>query len=154
MLYFLIVLAVVLVGVAVWNIWEHRQEEKQRTLVSWLRRTEMYGHVYPELKHSRERLIESITIRPEVIAIRFLAPLGETKTFSFEKLGYDPLEQETLYAMAQAISIDMALDMKAYALETHTEHLPDGTPWRWYEYCIKTWYKDELMAGLERRAEE
>lgn len=129
------------------------EHEQQRELVARVRQSELYGHLYPELQRSEERMIETIIVRPEQLSIRYLLPVGDVKVCTFDAIGFDPVEQEPLYALAQAIAVDVPQlrDHRDYHFITHTEHKPDGTVWHWYEYGITTDCKDELLRSVTMR---
>lgn len=150
MLFLILVVFLCTLGCA-WLLIRSRQERlAQRELVARVRRSELYGHLYPELLRAGSRAVETVTIRPEAMAIRFLRPTGDTHVCTFESLGFDPMEQEPLYALAQAVAVDLPClrDPDAYLFVTRQEHHPDGTPWCWYQYAIQTDYKDELLRAL------
>lgn len=158
MLLFLLILTIAVAGLGAWiGTRIHQERSRERMLVVRLRKSEIYGHIYPELLRAGKRAVETVVLRPEGISLRFLQPVGDTLTCSFEALGFDPMEQVPLYALAQAVAVDLPClrDEKCYTLVTHRERQPDGTPWDWYEYAISTEYKDELMRSfaLERRSE-
>lgn len=127
-----------------------RERLRQRELVARLRRSEIYGHLYPQLLRAGKRPVETVTIHPEGVALRFLQPVGDTLRCSFDALGFDPMEQVPLYALAQAVAVDLPClrDPHAYTFVTHREKRADGQTWCWYEYAICTDYKDELMRGF------
>lgn len=127
----------------------HQDRLRQRELVARLRKSEIYGHLYPELLRARKRPVETVSIHPEGMSLRFLIPMGDVFTCSFDALGFDPMEQVPLYALAQAVAVDLPClrDNAAYTFITHREKRPDGQIWRWYEYAIRTDAKDEQMRG-------
>lgn len=152
-----VLLLLLIAGIAgVWLAVRARQaHERQRLLVSRLRKSEIYGHIYPELLRAGRRAVETVTIHPEGVSLRFLQPVGDTRTCSFEALGFDPMEQEPLHALAHAVAIDLPClcDPNCYTLVTRHERRPNGDTWCWYEYAISTAYKDELMRNFARQRE-
>jgi len=123
------------------------EKRRQEQYVKRIRSSDMYGHLYPLLLRCNRRCVESVSIRPEEVCIRLYAPAGRSLHYTFEKHGFDPLEQEPLYALAQAIAVDLPLlrDAARYAFRTHTMLLDNGEKARWYEYMIDTDYKDSMI---------
>lgn len=133
---------------AVYRLYTERT--RQRELVVRMRKSEVYGHLYPVLLKCRKRPVETVTIRPEGIGIRLLHPVGETIRCTFESIGRDNMDQEPLYALAQAVAVDLpqVREHQHYTFITHREQQPGGASWRWYEYSITTKHKDEMMRAL------
>lgn len=125
----------------------YREKQRQKALINRMRKSEIYGHLYPQLVRCNARHVETLIVRPSGLAIRFLQPVGDTLRCSFDALGFDDMDQVPLYALTQAIAADMPIlqDKSHYRLLTHHEKHMDGEPWLWYEYAIQTRYKDQLM---------
>lgn len=123
------------------------QRRREERYVRRIRSSDLYGHLYPLLLRCNRRSVESITVRPEEVCIRLFAPAGRTLHYTFEKHGFDPLEQEPLFALAQAIAVDLPLlrDTDRYGFHTHTFLMNNGEKARFYEYLIHTDYKDALL---------
>lgn len=121
----------------------HRQQEE---LVRRIRSTDLYAHLYPLLLRCNKRCVESITVRPEAVCIRLYRPTGRTLNYTFEKHGFDTLEPAALYALAQAIAVDLSLlrDRACYTFTRRIERLDNGDTLRWYSYMITTEYKDSM----------
>lgn len=128
-----------------WRI--RRERRRQAYYVSRVRSSDMYGHLYPLLLRCSRRSVESITIRPESVCIRLYRPAGRTLLYTFDKHGFDPLEPDTLLALAQAVAVDFPLlqDRARYTFRTHTDAQVNGIQTTWYDYMITTAYKDSML---------
>ena len=84
-----------------------------------------------------------------------LGTTGGTLLYTFEKHGFDPLKEEYLYALAQAVAVDLPLlqDSARYTFHTRTEIRSNGLKADWYEYMITTDYKDSMIRAeyLEKK---
>lgn len=149
----LILLVVAVCGVLLYGIIRHRKREEY--LVQRVRSSDLYGHLYPLLLRCNRRCVESIALRTESVSIRLYKPAGSTLVYTFEKHGFDPLQQEYLHALAQAIAVDLPLlrDHTRYSFSTHSEILANGKKADWYEYMITTDYKDSMIRAeyLEKK---
>lgn len=141
----LILLIAALCLVVLWRI--RRIRRRQAYFVSRVRASDMYGHLYPLLLRCSRRSVESIAIRPESVCIRLYSPAGRTLLYTFDKHGFDPLEPDTLLALAQAVAVDLPLlqDRARYTFRTRTDPGVNGIRVTWYEYMITTDYKDSML---------
>ena len=141
----LILLVAALCLVLLWHI--RRVRRRQAYYVSRVRASDMYGHLYPLLLRCSRRSVESIAIRPESVCIRLYNPAGRTLLYTFDKHGFDPLEPDTLLALALAVAVDLPLlqDRTRYTLRTCTAPGVNGIPTPWYDYMITTDYKDSML---------
>lgn len=132
-----------------------RRRSREEYLVKRVRSSDLYGHLYPLLLRCNRRCVESIAVRTDSVCIRLYRPAGRTLLYTFEKHGFDPMEQDYLYALAQAIAVDLPLlrDSARYTFSTHSEVLSNGRKANWYEYMITTDYKDSMVRAeyLEKR---
>lgn len=132
-----------------------RRRRQQELLVQRLRSSDLYGHLYPLLLRCNRRCVESIALRTDSVCIRLYKPAGGTLLYTFEKHGFDPLKEEYLYALAQAVAVDLPLlrDSDRYTFHTHTETRANGLKADWYEYMITTDYKDSMIRAeyLEKK---
>ena len=128
-----------------WRI--RRERRRQAYYVSRVRSSDMYGHLYPLLLRCSRRSVESIAIRPESVCIRLYNPAGRTLLYTFDKHGFDPLEPDTLLALALAVAVDLPLlqDRARYTFRTRTAPGVNGIRTTWYEYMITTDYKDSML---------
>lgn len=119
---------------------------KQDHQVERIRSSDLYGHLYPLLLRCNRRCVESIAIRTTSVQVRLFNPAGRTLLYTFDKHGFDPVPQEYLHALSQAVAMDLPLlrDNTCYTYHTYTETLPNGVRSKWYEYMITTDYKDSL----------
>ena len=141
----LILLIAALCLVVLWRI--RRIRRRQAYYVSRVRASDMYGHLYPLLLRCSRRSVESIAIRPESVCIRLYSPAGRTLLYTFDRHGFDPLEPDTLLALAQAVAVDLPLlqDRARYTFRTRTDPGVNGIRVTWYEYMITTDYKDSML---------
>ena len=141
----LILLVAALCLVLLWHI--RRVRRRQAYYVSRVRSSDMYGHLYPLLLRCSRRSVESIAIRPESVCIRLYNPAGRTLLYTFDKHGFDPLEPDTLLALALAVAVDLPLlqDRTRYTFRTCTAPGVNGIRVTWYEYMITTDYKDSML---------
>ncbi|MBE5803168.1 MAG: hypothetical protein E7316_01480 [Clostridiales bacterium] len=124
-----------------------RRKKKQEHLVKRVRASDLYGHLYPLLLRCNRRCVESIALKTDSVCIRLYKPAGRTLLYTFEKHGFDPLNEEYLYALAQAVAVDLPLlrDHTRYTFHTRTEIRFNGHKADWYEYMITTDYKDSMI---------
>ena len=141
----LILLVAALCLVLLWHI--RRVRRRQAYYVSRVRASDMYGHLYPLLLRCSRRSVESIAIRPESVCIRLYNPAWRTLLYTFDKHGFDPLEPDTLLALALAVAVDLPLlqDRARYTFRTRTAPGVNGIRTTWYEYMITTDYKDSML---------
>jgi len=132
--------------------WRRQQQEQY---VRRIRSSDLYGHLYPLLLRCNRKCVESITLHADALCIRLYRPAGQTLLYTFDKHGFDPLEQDALYALAQAVAVDLPLlrDQARYTFNTHGMLLPTGEKGYWYEYMITTDYKDSMIRAdyLEKK---
>ena len=86
-----------------------RRKQKQEHLVQRVRASDLYGHLYPLLLRCNRRCVESIALKTDSVCIRLYKPAGRTLLYTFEKHGFDPLKEEYLYALAQAVAVEVIL---------------------------------------------
>lgn len=144
----IIFLAVAVLAASAWALMRiHLHHKKQKEHVRRQRSSDLYGHLYPLLLRCNKRCVESITIRTDAVCIRLYRPAGRTLLYTFEKHGFDALSQDAVYALAQAIAVDLPLlqDRDRYTFTPHAEALPSGDKGYWYEYMITTDYKDSMI---------
>ena len=124
-----------------------RHRHRQAYYVERIRSSDLYGHLYPLLLRCNRRCVESISLRMDVVCIRLYKPAGRTLLYTFDRHGFDPLQPEYLYALAQAIAVDLPLlrDHTRYTFSTHQEVRANGLKADWYEYMITTDYKDSMI---------
>lgn len=132
-----------------------RRYRKQEYLVKRVRSSDLYGHLYPLLLRCNRRCVESIALKTDSVCIRLYKPAGRTLLYTFEKHGFDPMKEEYLYALAQAVAVDLPLlrDSTRYTFHTRTEIRSNGLKANWYEYMITTDYKDSMIRAeyLEKK---
>lgn len=140
----LILITVLLCAAVLLRIMQVRRQHRE--YVRRIRSSDLYGHLYPLLLRCNRRCVESITLRPESVAIRLFRPAGRCLLYTFEKHNFDPLGQEALYALAQAVAVDLPLlrDGRLYSFRTHADENDGGQKSLWYEYMIRTDYKDRM----------
>lgn len=145
MLIILTVLVAVVCAIALASISARRKAQAQ--LVRQVRTSELYGHLYPLLMRCREQAVESVTLRLDSLCIHLYKPAGSTLTYTFDKHDIDPLPQAYLYALAQAVAVELPLlrDSSRYTFRTCTEQKPTGGKATYYTYTITTDYKDSML---------
>lgn len=141
-----IAIALVALGCLIWIRRDRRERKRQRDMVMYMRQSDLYAHLYPMLRKLESMHVESVAIRREEVRVRTYQPAGRVLRFTFEKHGFDPLEDAALYALAQAIGVDVPnlRDRKRYELITHDDERASGGKAAWYEYLILTDYKDDM----------
>lgn len=132
---------------------ERRERGRQKRLVGHLRQSDMYAHLYPLIRKLEQMHVESVAIRREEVRVRLYRPAGKVVRFTFEKHGFDPLEDERILALAQAIGVDMPLlrDRRRYTLIAHDDERDMGGKGLWYEYMIRTDFKDDMSRSAYMR---
>ena len=150
----MLILAVVAVcALVLASILRHRR--RQEYLVQRVRSSDLYGHLYPLLLRCNRRCVESIALKTDSVCIRLYKPAGRTLLYTFDKHGFDPMQEEYLYALAQAVAVDLPLlrDSTRYTFHTRTEIRANGLKADWYEYMITTDYKDSMIRAeyLEKK---
>lgn len=141
-----IAIALVALGCLICIRRDRRERKRQRDMVMYMRQSDLYAHLYPMLRKLESMHVESVAIRREEVRIRTYRPAGRVLRFTFEKHGFDPLTDEALYALMQAIGVDVPnlRDRKRYELITHADERASGGKAAWYEYLILTDYKDDM----------
>lgn len=148
---------VVLIACAAAVFHDRRVRKRQKRLVSYLRQSDLYAHLYPMVKRIEQMHVESIAVRREEVCVRAYEPAGRMLRFTFEKHGFDPLEDDRLYALTLALAVDAPIlrDGKRYDLLTHEDQCMNGGKAAWYEYMIRTDFKDSMVrAGYAERYKE
>lgn len=125
---------------------DRKERRRQRDLVMYLRQSDLYAHLYPMIKKLEYMHVESVAIRREEVRVRTYQPAGKVIRFTFEKHGFDPVEDERLYALAQAVGVDAPVlrDKKRYEFIVHEDERASGGKAAWYEYMILTEFKDDM----------
>lgn len=133
-----------------------RRVREQERLVARVRTTALYGHVYPLFHQHDSEYIESLTFRPEGITLRLFEPLGEEIRYTFARHDLDEPNDETLFALAQAATVDLSAlrSEKNYVFRIHTEEGKHGTVIRWYDYLVKPAYKSMMLRLIAKKREE
>ena len=129
------------------------ENRRQQRLVQRVRTTDLYAHIYPLLRRYDNESLESVTIRPESVTIRTLMPQYETKHYTFQRHSLDNPSQETLYALVQAVLVDMRVlrNTRHYAFRSHKEATSNGDRLYWYDYVITPARKDFVIRVLSRK---
>lgn len=124
-----------------------KRRRAQEELVRRVRTSELYGHLYPFLTRCREQCVESVTLRTDGVYIRLYKPAGRALNYTFDKHDMDPMQPQYLYALAQAVAVELPLlqDSTRYTFRTCTEPLTTGQKATYYEYTITTDYKDSML---------
>ncbi len=137
----------VLVACAAVMIHDRRVRKRQKRLVAYLRQSDLYAHLYPMVKRIEQMHIESVAVRREEVCVRAYEPAGRTLRFTFDKHGFDPLEDDRLYALTLALAVDAPIlrDSKRYDLLKHEDQCMNGGKAAWYEYMIRTEFKDSMV---------
>ncbi len=137
----------VLVACAIVVFHDRRVRKRQKQLVSYLRQSDLYAHLYPMVKRIERMHVESVAVRREEVCVRAYEPAGRMLRFTFEKHGFDDLEDDRLYALALALAVDAPIlrDSKRYELLTHEAQCMNGGKAAWYEYMIRTEFKDNMV---------
>lgn len=134
-----------------------RHERRREQIVMRVRTTDLYGHIYPLLKQHDNEFVESVTIRPKELVIRLIEPLGKTMRYTFKKHGLDQPNQDVLYALAQAVVVDMKVlrNRKHYIFQHFTDMHRNGEKFEWYIYTIRPERKDEIIRiNAQKRREQ
>ncbi|MDO4484504.1 MAG: hypothetical protein Q4C54_08775 [Clostridia bacterium] len=147
----LLIAAIAVVTAVLVKIINRLKDEK--SMANRVRSTATYASFYSMLKRYDTERVESVTIHPDGIVIRNFLPLGSGVQFRFASHHLDTPTPETLYAMAQAIMLDMTVlqNRSHYQFRTHTETRSGGEKIIWYDYMIKSARKTELIQADARR---
>lgn len=154
--YIVIPAALLLIGTAAALIAIKRNEYKRERIVQRVRRTELYGHLYAMLKRNDNENVESVTIRPQELTIRLIEPLGKTLRYTYRKHGLDQPNADVLYALAQAVVVDMKVlrNRRHYTFQRFSDEHRNGQKYEWYAYTIRPARKDEIIRiNAEKRRE-
>ena len=148
--------ALIVLGVAVTLISIKRHERTREKIVMRVRTTELYGHLYPLLRRYDNENVESVTIRPQELSIRLIEPLGKKMCYTFKKHGLDQPGPEVLYALAQAVVVDMKVlrNRRHYTFQCHTDVHRNGQKYDWYMYTLRPERKDEIIRINARKRQE
>ena len=134
---------------------DRRERARQKRLVGYLRQSDLYAHLYPMILRLEQMHVESVAIRREELRVRTYKPAGKVYRFTYEKHGFDPVEDDRLFALAQAVAVDapMLRDRRRYDFIVHEDERDRGGKPAWYEYMIRTDYKDDMSRAdyLHRR---
>lgn len=141
----MVVAALLLCAAALWML--RAKKHAQQELVTRMRASERYARLYPLLVRARTLCVESVSVHAEGVAVRLYRPAGRTLRHTFERQGSDELDQTLLYALAQAVAIDLPilLDSACFTFHAHRETLPNGESRLWYEYMIRPDYREHLL---------
>ena len=128
-------------------------------LTAWSKRAELMAHPNPGgwlVCALKLRLRgASAKIRREELRVRTYRPAGKVYRFTYEKHGFDPVEDNRLFALAQAVGVDapMLRDRRRYDFIVHEDERDHGGKAAWYEYMIRTDFKDDMSRAdyLHRR---
>ena len=148
MIWFYIVLgAVAVIGSAVLLAALHHHNREQEKLVMRVRTTELYGYLYPLLRMYDTENVATVCVEARGITITMLEPLGLTRRYTFHKHGLDQPTPEVLYALAQAMLVDMKVlrDRRHYKFTHYKERRRNGKPYDRYVYEINPRRKSELL---------
>ena len=124
------------------------RQQREATLLTRMRSSEMYGRLYPVLVKCSRCCVERLIIRPEEIRIVLYKPTNRAYRFVFEEHGLDPVDRPAaLRALAQAIARDVPVlaDPAKYYFSTHSSPRDGGGNYHWYEYAVQVDYKDMLL---------
>lgn len=155
--FIVIPVAAVIAGAAIALISIKRHERTREQIVMRVRTTDLYGHLYPLLKKYDNEFVESVIIRPKELVIRLIEPLGRTMRYTFKKHGLDQPNQDVLYALAQAVVVDMKVlrNRKHYIFQHFTDMHRNGEKYEWYAYTIRPARKDEIIRiNAQKRREQ
>ena len=154
--YLIALIAVVTAAAAVLLRRMVKRVREQERLVARVRTTALYGHVYPLFQQHDSEYIESLTFRPDGITLRLFEPLGEEIRYTFAKHDLDDPNDETLFALAQAATVDLSAlrSEKNYTFRIHTEEGKHGTVIRWYDYLVKPAHKSMMLRLIAKKREE
>ncbi|MGN1020269.1 MAG: hypothetical protein ACI4O7_07820 [Aristaeellaceae bacterium] len=134
---------------------EKRERTRQKRMIGYLRQSDLYAHLYPLILQLEQMHVESVAIRREELRVRTYKPAGKVYRFTFEKHGFDPVEDDRLFALAQAVGVDAPKlrDRRRYEFIVHEDERDHGGKAAWYEYMILTEYKDDMSRAdyLNRR---
>ena len=150
--------ALLLAGMAVALACIRRHERTREQIVMRVRTTDLYGHLYPLLRQYDNDFVESVIIRPQELIIRLIEPMGKTMRYTYKKHGLDQPTQDVLYALAQAVIVDMKVlrNRKHYVFQEYTDTHRNGEKYDWYAYTIRPARKDEIIRinAQKRRDQE
>lgn len=133
---------------------EQRRRQRHKRMVGYLRQSDLYAHLYPMVRRMERMYVESVAVRREEVCVRTFEPAGRVLRFTFEKHGFDPLDDDRLYPLALALAVDAPFlrDGKHYDFLTHEDLRLSGGKGAWYEYMIRTEHKDNILrAGLMKK---
>ena len=125
---------------------DRRERRRQKELVMYLRQSDLYAHLYPMVQKLEHMHVESVAVRREELRVRTYQPAGKTIRFTFEKHGFDPVDDQRLLALAQAVGVDAPIlrDRSRYEFIVHEDERGSGGKAAWYEYMIRTEFKDDM----------
>lgn len=143
-------------GTAIALVCIRRHEREREQIVMRVRTTDLYGHLYPLLRQHDNEYVESVTIRPQELSIRLVEPLGKTMRYTYRKHGLDQPNQDVLYALAQAVVVDMKVlrNRKHYVFQQYTDTHRNGEKYDWYAYTMRPSRKDEMIRIIAQKQRE
>lgn len=152
MLGWLAALAVV-IGCTVYIVRDRRERQRQRNLVMYMRQSDLYAHLYPMVRKLDNMHVESVAVRREEVRVRTYQPAGRVIRFTFDKHGFDPLEDAALYALAQAIGVDSPIlrDKNRYQFIAHEAFGSFRAIWLYAFGCAFCVCKTSPLRGSKRR---
>ena len=134
---------------------ERRERTRQKRMIGYLRQSDLYAHLYPLILQLEQMHVESVAVRREELRVRTFRHAGKIYRFTYEKHGFDPVEDDRLFALAQAVGVDAPKlrDRRRYDFIVHEDERDHGGKAAWYEYMIRTEFKDDMSRAdyLHRR---
>ena len=148
MIFAAIVLLLVLIVWAVGNL--HATERRERENALRVRSTRLYSHLCPLLVACEHERVEQVVIRRDGILIRMFIPAGAVRTYKFEKHGFEKLNDEAVYALAQAVSADLRIlrEEGKYHFSRCIDVHENGEKEPYYEYNVSLGYKNRICRGV------
>lgn len=147
---------VILAAAAILLIRLTAEDRRQEKLVLRVRETDLYSHIYGMLLQYNTPYLESVIIRQEGLIIRTMLPVGGEVRYTFASHGLDDPGDETLYALAQAIMVDMKIlrNTRHYTFRCHSFIRPNGAKGEWYEYAVTPAWKGDLLRAEAKKHNE
>ena len=156
---FLLLLVVALLVLALYLFWKDRQAARMEQMrIRKLRGSELYARMYPTLRRFSRRDIESVRIRAEDVCITLMSEPGRGYRFDFQEMGYRPMTEAQMAAMAMALERDISVlgDRSRYRMKKEVKTLINGDKAFQYNYVIRHGYKEAISRApyYERVAQE
>ena len=142
---------VLLTLLILWAIGKLRRTERdEREKAMRVRSTRLYSHLCPVLTACEKECVEQVVIRRDGVRIRLFVPAGAMRTYIFEKHGFEPLNDEAVYALAQAVSADLRVlrESDKYSFRRHMELHENGDKEPYYEYDVHIAYKNKMCRSI------